>query len=193
MPDAAKPLRIFLSYAHADVVAVRKLYKYLREKDLDVWFNVESLLPGQDWRLEIEKALNAADIIIVCLSPLTVSREGFAQKEIRVALERGMEMPEGRIFLIPVRLQDCDVPTSLGRYQWVDLFENEGLQLLLRSLDFCAKQLGRTGIDEGSQSAILANPDGMVGPSISVGGDVSKSTIIIGNNNIIHISAPPTA
>jgi len=52
MPEP-KPLRIFLSYAHADVVSVRKLHKYLRDKGFDVWFDKESLVPGQDWQIEV--------------------------------------------------------------------------------------------------------------------------------------------
>ena len=44
MPETPKPLRIFLSYAHADVLSVRKLHRSLREKGFDVWFDKESLL-----------------------------------------------------------------------------------------------------------------------------------------------------
>ena len=48
-------LRVFLSYAHADVEPVRKLNEELIEQGYDVWFDEESLVPGQDWRVEIEK------------------------------------------------------------------------------------------------------------------------------------------
>ena len=141
-PEPARPLRIFLSYAHADVAAVRKLHRYLRDKGFDVWFDKESLVPGQDWQLEIEKGLSHSDVILVCLSQTAVSKEGFVQKEIRFALDRALEMPEGRIFLIPVRLQPCEAPTRLSRYHWVDLFEDEdaGYQHLMRALKLRAQQ-----------------------------------------------------
>jgi hypothetical protein len=34
-----------------------------------------------------------------------------------------MEKPEGEIFIIPARLEECDNLESLGKWQWVDLFE----------------------------------------------------------------------
>ena len=61
-------LQIFLGYAHDDVVPVRKLHKYLCGKGFDVWFDEVSLLPGQNWESEIEKALRQSDIAIICLT-----------------------------------------------------------------------------------------------------------------------------
>jgi formylglycine-generating enzyme required for sulfatase activity len=148
LTEPAKPLRIFLSYAHADVVSVRKLHRYLREKGFDVWFDKENLMPGHDWRLEIEDGLNNSDVVIVCLSQISVSKEGFVQREFKFALDRTLDMPDGRVFLIPVRLDNCKVPTRLSRYHWVDLFEREGYPRLLRGLKHCAEQLARARVDE---------------------------------------------
>ena len=186
MPEPAKPLRIFLSYAHADVVSVRKLHKYLRDKGFEVWFDKESLVPGQDWQLEIEKGLSRSDVILVCLSQTAVSAEGFVQKEFRFALDRALEMPEGRIFLIPVRLQPCEAPTRLSRYQWVDLFEREGYQRLLRGLKHCAEQLERAQVIETPPVSNIPDPDTNLNAPFSVGKDVSGN-IIVGNNNVINV------
>jgi hypothetical protein len=43
-------------------------------------------------------------------------------------------MPEGAIYLIPVRLENCIVETRLADRQWVDLFESNGYQSLLAAL-----------------------------------------------------------
>ena len=40
------------------------------------------------------------------------------------------EMPEGKIYLIPVRFEACDVPERLGSRQWVDLFAPRGFERL---------------------------------------------------------------
>lgn len=185
MNEPAKPLRIFLSYAHTDVTAVRKLHRYLREKGFDVWFDKETLLPGQDWQLEIEKGLNNSDVVIICLSHAAVSTEGFVQREFKFALERTLDMPDGRIFLIPVRLQVCEVPTRLSRYHWVDLFEREGYGRLLRSLKLRAEQLARAHVDE-SQPANIPDSDASFGASLSIGRDVAGN-IIMGDNNVINV------
>jgi predicted transcriptional regulator of viral defense system len=127
-------LKIFLGYAHHDVVPVRKLYKYLCGKGFDVWFDEASLLPGQNWEFEIEKALRQSDIAIISLTTNSINKEGFIQKEIKFALDKSMDIPEGKIFLIPARLDDCIVPETLARFHWVDLFEENGYESLLKSL-----------------------------------------------------------
>jgi len=63
----------------------------------------------------------------------SVNKEGYIQKEIKFALDKALEMPEGRIYLIPVRLEECEVPYSLSPYQWVDLFEQNGFLRLMKS------------------------------------------------------------
>ena len=140
MPEQ-RPLKVFLCHARADKPAARNLYRYLRSKGMDPWLDEEKLLAGQNWRLEIPKAISASDVIIICLSKNSVDKEGYVQKEIKFALDRALEMPEGRIFIIPARLEDCDVPESLKNYQWVELFEKNWNRKLMQSLNLRAASL----------------------------------------------------
>jgi hypothetical protein len=57
MPDTKRPLKVFLCHAHADRDAVRGLYIRLTKDGVDAWLDKEKLLPGQDWELEIRKAV----------------------------------------------------------------------------------------------------------------------------------------
>ncbi|HLO17215.1 MAG TPA: SUMF1/EgtB/PvdO family nonheme iron enzyme, partial [Anaerolineales bacterium] len=66
----------------------------------------------------------------------------YAQKEIRDALEKAEEKPEGAIFLIPVRWDNCKIPRKLADIQYVDIFERDGYEKLLKALDARAKNLG---------------------------------------------------
>jgi hypothetical protein len=59
---------------------------------------------------------------------------GYVHKEIKQALDIADEQPEGSIFLIPVRLEPCQVPDRLGTWQWVDLFAPGAYERLLLSL-----------------------------------------------------------
>jgi hypothetical protein len=88
-----KPL-IFLSHASEDKVKVRNLCKRLREDGFDPWLDEERLLPGQDWNLE--------------------------QREYKRAMRYLEEKPEGTIYAIPVRLDDCELPNFIREIQWVD-------------------------------------------------------------------------
>jgi hypothetical protein len=135
-------LKVFLCHASEDKPAVRQLYRQLLAVDwIDPWLDEEKLLPGQDWNLEIEKAVEAADAVIVCVSTASVAKEGYVQKELRRVLNFALEKPEGAIFVIPVRLDDCDLPRQLKdrqglRYfpdsQRLDAFEKLKTSLALR-------------------------------------------------------------
>ena len=139
MPSSeTRRARPFLCHASADKPAVRALYRRLRDHGFDPWLDEENLVPGQDWQLEISKAVRSADVVLVCLSRLSASKEGFVQKEIKFALDAADEKPEGVVFIIPARLEDCEVPERLKRWQWVNLFEREGYNKLLRALSLQA-------------------------------------------------------
>jgi hypothetical protein len=119
---------------------VRKLYYRLLASGVEPWLDEENLLPGQDWRYEITKAVRESNIVIVCLSRTSVSKPGFVQKEIKYALDVADEKPEGSIFLIPARLEECSLPDRLSGKQWVDLFQENGFERLLKSLQTCVAQ-----------------------------------------------------
>lgn len=146
MPETKRPLKVFLCHASVDKAKVRELYRYLHRRGIRPWFDEIDLVGGQDWQIEIPKALLTSDAIIICLTQNSVDKEGYIQKEIKFALDKALEMPEGRVYLIPVRLEECEVPYSLSRYHWVDLFEQNGFSRLMKSLKTRATQLERTAI-----------------------------------------------
>ena len=98
------------------------------------WIDREDIPAGKEWAPEIEAAMHASDFVIVCLSNKSVSKRGFVQRELRAALDLYEEIPEGRVFLLPVRLEACPVPNQLSRFQYTDLFETQGLDRLMRSI-----------------------------------------------------------
>lgn len=123
MTDSPRQLRVFLCYASPDKSVVRALSQRLSLEDwIDVWIDENKLLPGQDWRINILDAVETSDIVIICLSNNSVNKEGYVQKELRYAQEIALEKPEDSIFLIPLRLEECNVPRGLRFYQWVDYF-----------------------------------------------------------------------
>ena len=74
----SRPLRVFLCHAREDKPTVRELYRQLcAEGWLDVWLDEEKLLPGQNWDIEIEKAVEATDAVIVCLSSRSITKGNY--------------------------------------------------------------------------------------------------------------------
>ena len=155
MSESKRLLKVFLCHASADKPKVRELYRYLRRRGVQPWFDEINLIGGQDWQVEIPKALATSDAIIICLTKNSVDKEGYIQKEIKFALDKALEMPEGRIFLIPVKFEECDLPYSLSRFQWVDLFSSEaGYSKMMKALKFRAEQLDLSPTVELSKKAI---------------------------------------
>ena len=118
MPTQRK-LRVFLCHASEDKPAVRDLYQRLAAEP---WLDEEKLLPGQDWNLEIEKAVESSDAVIVCVSSTAVAKEGYVQRELRQALDIALEKLDGEIFVLPVNLDDCDLPHKLKDRQSLNYF-----------------------------------------------------------------------
>jgi hypothetical protein len=126
--------QIFLSYAREDEGKVEKLYQELSDAGFKPWMDTKDILPGERWQSSIRKAVRRSDFFLACLSANSVSKRGWIQREIRDALDIWQEKLEADIYLIPVRLEDCEVPESLCDFQWVDLFEEDGWTRLVKAI-----------------------------------------------------------
>jgi formylglycine-generating enzyme required for sulfatase activity len=162
--ESKRVLRVFLCHASGDKPAVRELYQRLCAEGIDAWLDEEKLLPGQDWELEIPKAVRDSHVVIVCLSPSSITKAGYVQKEIKVALDEADKQPEGAIFLIPARLEECQVPDRLSRWHWVNLFEERGYDRLMRALRARAADLG-AGLSLTPARAKAPSPPVQIAPA----------------------------
>lgn len=117
-------IRVFLSYCHKDVDAARRLYEGLNSYPaVDVWFDKESLKPGQHWEHEIRKAIRESRYVLLLLSQASIERRGFFYREMRLALDVLDEYPNDDIYLLPARLDQCEPSLErLKSIHWVDLF-----------------------------------------------------------------------
>lgn len=152
---APRKLVVFLCHASEDKPAVRGLYQQLYAIGTLPWLDEENLLPGQNWQYEIPKAVRKSDVVVICLSHKSVTKAGYIQKEIRYALDVAEEQPEGTIFLIPARLERCEVPARLRDWQWVDLFDAQGLKRLTKALAERANGLGAETPEVGTAGQLL--------------------------------------
>lgn len=138
MVGEKNPLRVFLCHTSADKSAVRELYQRLNNVGwIDPWLDTEKLLPGLRWKLAIKSALTEADSVIIFISNKSIDKEGFVQREMNYAWELSLEKPKHLIYLIPIRLDNCDVPDDLKEKQWVDYFgekKEQTFSVLLKAL-----------------------------------------------------------
>lgn len=125
---------IFISYSHSDKEFAESLATQLVHAKQNVWIDTWELNAGESLIERIEGALGDADAILVLLSKNSVQSE-WCKKELRSGLIR--ELEEKSVLVIPVVLDDCEVPLFLKEKLWVDFRKNKDEQwaLLLRSLD----------------------------------------------------------
>jgi hypothetical protein len=162
MPTKRK-LRVFLCHASQDKPIVRDVYqRLLAEGWIDPWLDEEKLLPGQDWDMEIEKAVEAADTVVVCLSNNSVNKDGYVQKELRYILDIADEKTEEKIYIIPLRFDDCLRPRRLKKWQYVDFFpkprKDWAYQRLIESMKLCATRIDINFFVKFNPNSILSSP-----------------------------------
>ena len=158
MPAYYHKLQVFLCHASQDKHVVHDLYQQLlAEEWIEPWLDIANILPGQHWTTIIKEVITTADIVIILISNNSISKEGFIQREMNYAWEKSLEKPRSIIFLIPLRLEDCDIPYDLRDRQWADFFGNkkEGTyKALLKSLKLRHEQKLRLESEEQTQNQV---------------------------------------
>ncbi|HSK78040.1 MAG TPA: toll/interleukin-1 receptor domain-containing protein [Thermoanaerobaculia bacterium] len=142
---------VFISYAREDLEFARSLYAFVLEGGHKVWMDKESLLPGEDWKQVIHKAIRESDFFLACLSKKSVSKRGYVQRELKQACEVLDEFPEGEIFIVPIRLDDCEPPQRFEDLHCIDWIDENSKRLLRKTLSSKGKQ------DESAEQFRLLN------------------------------------
>jgi Tfp pilus assembly protein PilF len=132
---------VFLCHSSADKQAVRQLCEWLERDGFDPWLDEKKLLPAQRWQDVIEDAVRGSDVVLVCLTAGSVSKEGYLQREIKFALQIADEKPDETIYIVPTRLEPVDLPRRFRDYQAANLYEVDGYEKLRRSLAMRAAQI----------------------------------------------------
>ena len=126
---------IFLAHASEDAARVHQLYQRLRARGYQPWLDKIDLLPGQDWKHEIQNQIEKSHFCVACLSKASVSKIGFVHKEFGYALDAAEHRPPGHIYLVPLRLDDCEVPTKFKSIHVTDLHKPDGYARLFDMID----------------------------------------------------------
>ncbi len=126
--------KIFLSYAREDLKKVEFLYNNLRQAGFTPWMDTQDILPGEIWEESINNAIRDSEFFIACISRSSLTKRGMFQKELKLGLDIWNQMLDKDIYLLPVRLEPCDVHESLCKFQWVNLYEDDGWQRLIGGL-----------------------------------------------------------
>jgi len=115
-PGGSAPPDLFLSYAREDRDTAQQLAHALGEEGFSVWWDRE-IRGGSDFTEEIAAKLHAARRVIVLWSPKAVT-SSFVRDESARARDAGK--------LLPVRIEEVDLPLGFGQLQTLDLIDWDG-------------------------------------------------------------------
>ena len=135
---------VFISYAHADSVAVLPLITQLHSRGYRIWYD-EGIDPGTEFAKVIAGHLKNAVVVLLFVTPVAVERP-FVRREINFAQNRGI--PIVSIILSETILPD-ELELQLGLEQMIFKYrypeEASFFEVLLRSPHF-GPCLGQTNV-----------------------------------------------
>jgi hypothetical protein len=118
---------VFISHSSKDKGFARKLAADLTELGHEVWLDEYSIRVGDCIVSGIEKGLRDADYVIVVLSPNSVL-SGWVEREWKTKFWD--EVESKRTLVLPVLLEDCDLPQLLKTKRYADFRKNYGIGLV---------------------------------------------------------------
>ena len=200
--DLSKRLKVVLVHAPNDAAAVSHVYNRLKKVAwIDVWFGDEKLMGGQERNRAIKQAVEGADIVVMFLSTLATTTKGYIQKDIRVVMDKSLYMPEGTTFVIPVRLDDCEMPFDLDRLVPIEYFppakKSKAYNKLLNSLKNAAESMeiktsrvpATTSQKDKSGKAVVPQKAGSKIPTSKQTTYGGRSVYILGKMEFVKIPA----
>lgn len=98
---------VFISYSHINKDFVDKLAMQLVQRNVNVWLDRWELSVGDSIIDKIQEAVDGASALLVILSKASVASE-WCKKELSAGLLR--ELEEKRVVVMPVMLEECEVP-----------------------------------------------------------------------------------
>lgn len=124
---------IFISYSHNDRDFVDKLATHLIKNNAHIWVDRWEIKVGESMIERVQNELQGASAILVILSKSSVQSE-WCKKELSAGLIR--ELSEKAILVLPVLIEQCDVPIFLREKKYADFTSDFafGLDDLLRSI-----------------------------------------------------------
>jgi TIR domain-containing protein/WD40 domain-containing protein len=128
--NTAKQRWTFISYSRKDKEFALKFARELKSAGYLVWLDQLDIPTGARWDDAVEMALRECEIFLIILTTASISSEN-VKDEIGYAIDHGKR-------IVPVLLEECEIPLRLRRFQYVDFSEmklGEGLKRVEQLLE----------------------------------------------------------
>jgi hypothetical protein len=126
--------KLFISHSSKDKVFARQLANDLKEFGHSVWLDEWEIRVGDCIVAKVEQGLGASDYVVLVLSANAVA-SGWVEKEWRTKYWE--EISNRRAIVLPVLVEDCDIPLLLKTKKYADFRTNAraGLAQLVLAIE----------------------------------------------------------
>lgn len=109
---------VFISYSRQDGLEfAERLEQALEARHIKTWRDKRNLDPNQDFTAELEKAIEEASHVVVCVTPDIKRENSFVRREIQYAVLSDK-------IIVPLRLADMVPPIHVVNLTFIDFFRS---------------------------------------------------------------------
>lgn len=112
---------VFLSYVQQDKVTAQLLTLRLQDAGVDVWLDA-NITPGDRWQDAVERKLRSSDYFIILVSSVALDSRHFHNEVLKQEFVR--ELSDRSITVIPILLDDVELPAAIRHIQYIDFRAN---------------------------------------------------------------------
>jgi CheY-like chemotaxis protein len=105
-------VNVFISYSRQDRFIAETLSRRLREIGFETWLDFSSLVGGDEWKQQIDAAIQSSIAALVLLTPESVASP-WVQYEYAKAIEHHCP-------IVPLKFRDCVLPKVIEKYHFLD-------------------------------------------------------------------------
>lgn len=116
-----RKMKVFLSYSSADSVLADKIFRWLGDQAISVWFDKVEIRPGDSLLEKISEGISESDVLIALITKNSI-KSLWASKEIRIALTQ--EVSGKGPMVIPLLVKGFDIPTLLADKSYIPIEDN---------------------------------------------------------------------
>lgn len=124
---------IFISYSHENKEFVDNLANQLVQRNVNIWLDRWELSLGDSIIDKVQEAVDGSSALLVIMSKASIASE-WCKRELSSGFLR--ELEEKRVVVMPVLLEDCDIPLFARGKFYADFRTNfdEGLKTVVEGI-----------------------------------------------------------
>ncbi|HZF13273.1 MAG TPA: TIR domain-containing protein [Thermoanaerobaculia bacterium] len=125
MDEKNPRIHFFIGHSRGDRDAADWVQRRLEQRPASYWCDATEISPGERWREKLDHEIASSDYVVVFLTPNVVSSKWLADE----LCSSSGELEQKKVTVIPVLLEDCELPRELMKWQTFDCRTHRNAEL----------------------------------------------------------------